>query len=203
MFVGSSLFSIFALELPNPNMPPRPPCMRLNSHMIRTKKISIGSRKPSVDIRNESCVTSVVYLSTPSAPETFSKTRSAARAGYCVMTSLTSSVSSTLMPSFSVRRSLCSRSSICASATLPASICCMATDVSTSRNDRVSSVRVVTAKMRRRKMPTMPAIRKTLFLSMEGLGLGFLGCVGPLRRGRRRGWRGGVGVVKRRREACC
>ena len=81
MLVGSSLFSSFALELPNPNMPPRPPCMRLNSHMIRMKKISIGSRNPSVDIRNESWVTFVVYLSTPSAPETFSKIRSEARAG--------------------------------------------------------------------------------------------------------------------------
>src|SRR5699024_4137083 len=132
-------------------------------------KMSIGSRKPSIDIRNESCVTFVVYLSTPSAPDTFSNMRSAARAGYWAITSVTSSSPSTSMPSCRVSRRRCSRSSICASVTLPASSWATATEVSTSRKERLSSVRVVTTNSSSMTTPAMAAKRKILFLSMKGL----------------------------------
>ncbi|PQM49408.1 hypothetical protein C1Y40_00368 [Mycobacterium talmoniae] len=58
--------------------------------------------------------------------------------GYLVMTLSEPSVS--LVELFNFNRSCCSRSSICALSTLPASICASATEVSTGLYPRVSSL---------------------------------------------------------------
>ena len=63
-----------------PNMPP-PACIRYMKKKIRPKTKIIGSMKPSMDIRKDSCVTFVVYLSV-SAPFTALKMSGVVRAGY-------------------------------------------------------------------------------------------------------------------------
>ena len=106
--------------------------------------IRIGSSITSSEPRKESSETLVWYFPASDA-WTFSKIVSAARAGYFVMIFSTSSSPSTLILSFSVIWSCCSRSLICTSSTFLSSSCFTATEVSTSEYPRVESVRTLNA----------------------------------------------------------
>ena len=80
VFVGLSFDSCFAFDDPIPNMPP-PACMRYMKKNSRPKISTIGSMKPSIDIRKDSCVTFVLYLS-GAASFTAPKISGVVRAGY-------------------------------------------------------------------------------------------------------------------------
>ena len=85
---------------------------------------------PSMDIRKDSCVTFVSYLSAPDS-RTAPKISGVVRAGYCAEIASTPSRSSTVIGSRRSMRTRCSRSSICTSSALWFCSCSMATEVST------------------------------------------------------------------------
>src|SRR5699024_8820468 len=96
VLVGMSLVSSLALELPMPNMPPAPVCMREMNQNSTANRINIGSKNDNIDMKIESCVTLVWYVSAPEL-RTESKISGEVRAGYFAITSSTPSCSSTVM----------------------------------------------------------------------------------------------------------